>query len=211
MFNFIQKLKIKQTPIQGQIIIDNKDTADLPISSELSSDYIKIFIKEDIPRDIYIKKIKTSPIADFLKQINPNILWNNDNQTVNNGTFFIIYNNNKTYNFLINDTLIEVSELSDYSNQKEERILKLYPQTKEFTYTLETTDKIENSKDLRVYSKNTSEFIGTRLTQDEAKEELNTLFQNMELLNEVKEDLPLNTLKVEVLDYINKEKTEKKM
>lgn len=206
MFNFIKKFKIKRNPIQGQIIIDNKPENNFPITSELSSEYIKIFIKDNIPRDIFIEKIKTSPIAEFIKQINQNILWSDDNQTINNGSYYIIYNDNKTYTFLINDDLIEVSELSDYSNNKQERILKLSSETNEFTYTLETSDKVEIAQDLRFYPKNNSTSIGTELTDEEAKEELTILFQNIESLNEINEELPINTLKTEVLTHINKEK-----
>ena len=212
----ITKLKLKKEKIEGPIIINPEyEFPNVDITSEEIGPYTQIYISDYITGKAYSKKTKDTPIREKLNLISFNIMWNNGKQKINKGNYYTISIGNRLYNFLINDEQITIDERTHFDNSTDEKIIKYHPAKNDFHYISFKHDEIGSTYYTKYYSKKEAPFSRSLcLTQEETKKDLNTLFEHLELLDNIETIIPLDTLKTEVLEYINnpnnKTKTAKK-
>lgn len=204
------KLKLRKEKIEGPIIINPEyEFPNVDITTKEIGPYTQIHISDYITGKAYSKKTKDMPIRKKLDLISFNIMWNNGSQKINKGNYYTTYLGDRLYNILVNEEVIKIDERTpfgeptSYSKNVHERIIKYYPGNNDFYYSSIKHDEIGSSYHIKYYSKKESVFSDLALTHQEAKEEIPSLFERLELLENIDSIIPLTTIKNEMLDYIN--------
>lgn len=132
-----------------------------------------------------------------------NILWNSDEQRINKGTFYSIPANNRLYNFLINDQQLIIDERTPSERGTDEKIIKFTLDSSTYHYSSLRHNETGSTYQTKYYSKNGTEYMSLALSPEEAANELNPLFERLELIDNIESILPIDTLKTEILGHIN--------
>lgn len=135
----------------------------------------------------YIVKVNNyASIHDFtsneiLDLISNNISWNGRKQKHYYGTYYIIKDNNKIYNILINDKIIRIDERIQFETYSHEKIFTYDIEKNNFDYFQCKHNTYGSSYETLYYGSEENGFFlkELELPQEEAKREINSVFNNI--------------------------------
>lgn len=223
----INKLKSKKQQLQkyhtnnDAVVVTNpiEEEKEIDIKISKQDNIYKIEIDDYISIGDYIKKMESSEeyrILDFLCNC---VLWNNDKQKVNKGTYYIIATDNRIYNILFTDEIIRIDERTkiklDEQTQKEniiqERVITINTNTNEYHYYSAKHDKIGDTYYTRYYNKKRLFDLGILdLTQEETYEEINSVISNLETINDITNILDIGLFEEHILKDLVKKTSQRK-
>ena len=132
---------------------DMKSTADISIKKENS--YYKMIISDNTPIFDYLNKtdeIDTDGITDKLSN---NLLWNNDLQMVNKGTYYIFENGDRIYNIYENESKKSFDKRVKFADDTVlECIIYFDEESGDFVYITEMHDKNGSTHNIKQYDFN---------------------------------------------------------
>lgn len=156
-----------------------------------------------------IMKVKSIGAKELYEQISFNILWNSDKQQVNKGIYYIINDNGTLYNILINGKTIALDERIikefDLQTLKEnithEKTIRINIATGHYKYCYHKHDSKGSTFYTRIYNKNrVSKLDWLDLSEEEALNEINEVFNNLERIEGIHNIIDLELLKSYIVD-----------
>lgn len=206
--------KLKNNKKQLQTLKANSEN----IKEEKSFD-ITVFKKNNISEVIisdyisgtdYIEKMKLID-KDLINLISNNILWNNSEQKINKGHFYIIFHSDKLYNILISGNIIKIDQRIKKDDITEERIINIDTNNNVY-YSSFKHDKIGSTFYHKFYSKNRLYSLGDLdLSKDDALREIKTILFDLEQFDGIENIIDLELLKQSILDDLSEGSFKKKM
>lgn len=181
-------------PVKEEVKIDISISKENNIFKVLVSEYIKISDYQEI-----MEVIDSYSVNDL---ISISVLWNSTRQKVNKGTYYIINDNLKLYNILINDELVIIDERIKKEEITDNKIISFNPHNNYYSYFSCKHDKIGSSYNTRYYAKNGTPLEKFELSNDEAFNEILALIRNLENIEDIDKIISIELLKNEILDDI---------
>ena len=190
-----------------------KEETDFNINITKANNIIKIEISDYISMIAFDDKIKSSNEYSVLDLLCNSVLWNNSKQKVNKGTYYIIITDNRIYNILINDGKIKIDERTqmalDEQTQKEniieERLITFKTNEEKYRYYVAKHEQNRNTYYTKYYDKNRTYSLGALdLSEEEALNEINEFFYNLEGIEKISTILDLELLKSYISDDLRK-------
>ena len=161
--------------------------------------------------------MKSSEEYSILNSICNCVLWNGGKQKVNKGTYYVLFKDNRIYNFLFNGEKIEIDERTkidredDKENITQERVITLYLTQDDYHYFSAKHESNGNTYYTKYYNKIRRFSMGTLdLTEDETYNEINEVVNNLENINNIENILDLELIKENVLKDLKEKSIVKK-
>lgn len=122
--------------------------------------------------------------------ISNNISWNSTHQKFNYGTYYIIKNNNKIYNILINDKVIKIDERIQFETYSHEKIITFEITNNILDYFQCKHNLHGSSYETLYYNSQLNGFFikELELNKENTSNEINTILNNLneyEFINEI--------------------------
>lgn len=222
--DLLTKLRKKETKPntidtkQEEVIKEKSNDVNINISQQ--NNFYKIEISDYISLHDYTEKIRNNDNYEILKS-NP-LLWNDEKQKVNKGTFYITNVMNSSYTILLTDGQIMINEMSkkeldqneiDFINDNldgnhedldtyfiQDRNLVIYLDSNNYRYSLLKHTEMKNTYYVGYYSK-LKKFAFEQLTDEEMYDEINSLLSNLQEINGINDILDLDLLNM-ILDDV---------
>ena len=222
----IDKLKAKKIQLQNSTInnntINNKSIAEqsnfeMTISSE--NNFHKIEISDYISVIDFVDKKNSSDEYNILDLLCNYVLWNNKNQKINKGTYYVIIISNHIYNILFTDEKIKIDEqikikrdkLTQKENIIQERAITFNRNDNDYHYFSAKHDKTGNTFYTGYYDKNRLYSLGALdLSKEETYDEVNSIIYNLENIEGIETILDIELLKVSILEDLSKNPLQRK-
>lgn len=188
----------------------NKSNFDITISNK--NNIPKIIISDYISIEDFVKRMKSIDTFHLLDLLCNCILWNTEKQKVNKGIFYIILNANLLYNISFTDKEIKIDERTkiDFDEQTkkeniiEERVITFDINTNEYHYYKAKHYKTSTFY-TRYYDKNRLFNLGKLdLSSKETYDEISSVFNNLECINEIENIININMLREYILEDLEK-------
>ena len=225
--------------IQKDIVDEKTSTTETALKKDINivvseqNNIHKIEISDFISPWDYEEIKNSSSKYKALDKLCSFVLWNSSRQKVNKGTYYIINKDNILYNILFTDKEIIIDErttkeLDDYERYVifsslgveqngenryfiQDRCLEFNPSENIFYYSSLKHMEDGDTYYTKYYSKDKKSTLETsRLIDDDAYDEINSIISNLEEIDEVKTILDINLLKDHILNGI-KENIPKKL
>lgn len=196
--------KQNNVQINPNINSNIKEENNVNINITKVNNIIKIEISDYISMIEFDDKVKSSDEYSVLDLLCTTVSWNNSRQKVNKGTYYIIIIDNRIYNILINDGKIKIDERTkialDKQTQKEniieERLITFNINEEKYRYYSAKHEQNRNTYYTKYYDKNRIYSLGALdLSEEEALNEINEVFFNLEGIEGINTILDLELLK----------------
>ena len=208
--------------IQKDIVDEKTSTTETALKKDINivvseqNNIHKIEISDFISLWDYEEIKNSSSKYKALDKLCSFVLWNSSRQKVNKGTYYIINKDNILYNILFTDKEIIIDErttkeLDDYERYVIFSSLGVEQNGENRYFIQDRCLEFNPSENMKYYSKDKKSTLETsRLKDDDAYDEINSIISNLEEIDEVKTILDINLLKDHILNGI-KENIPKKL
>lgn len=220
----INKLKFKKKQLEKyeetnkqECVKENIEEENVEILVSQVGDFSKIEISDYITIGGYVKKMKSSEEYSILNSICNCVLWNGNKQKVNKGTYYVLFKDNRIYNFLFNDEKIEIDERTKIAREEEkenitqERVITHYLTQDDYHYFSAKHEANGNTYYTKYYNKIRRFSMGTLdLTEEETYDEISEVVNNLENINDIENIVDLELIKESILKDLKEKSIEKK-
>ena len=212
----INKLKFKKQQLtkynnvnETKPVEENK--IDIIVSKE--NNYFKVEISDYISISDYVDKMESSDEYNILHSICNCVLWNNNKQKVNKGTYYVINNNNYLYNILFTGEEImideriqkEKDEQTEKENITQERVITVNINKNNYRYYCAKHESNGNTYYTRYYDKNRTYSLGALdLAAEETYEEVKSVISNLESIEGIEHILNIQLFNEYILDDLSR-------
>ena len=218
------KLEEYQVPIKDEVIQEEKTKKEILITEE--NGFYKVVIDEYLSLREYKEIEDNSDKKYILDLIGPSIVFNRNFTATNKGTIYVKEIDNKIYNILFTNNEITIREHSKDNMDDDEKSIILHniPSrtentigdyvTRDRTITLNINRNTYNYSHVRhlydgdtyyvkVYDKNyNAEVCGLFLDDTIVYEEIETILNNLDDIEEINTILDINLFRENILNYI---------
>jgi len=147
-------------------------------------EYIEDYIKIDIPDYISVHELVSSTNdVNILSNLSNNVLWNNTNNKINKGTYYILIKDNILYNVLIKDNTYIIDTRTFYKDYNLNRFI--YINNNNYSFGLLTLDKKGMIINKKYYSNYVEHNNLDKLSLEETTKNINELLNSLEVLNNI--------------------------
>lgn len=212
----INKLKFKKQQLtkynnvnETKSVEENK--IDIIVSKE--NNYFKVEISDYISISDYVDKMESIDEYNILHSICNCVLWNNNKQKVNKGTYYVINNNNYLYNILFTGEEImideriqkEKDEQTEKENITQERVITVNINKKNYHYYCAKHESNGNTYYTKYYDKNRTYSLGALdLAAEETYEEVKSVISNLESIEGIEHILNIQLFNEYILDDLSR-------
>ena len=130
------------------------------------------------------------------KLLNNSIAWNGKKQKINKGTYYIFYHNEKLYNILINDEVIDIDERTFVNGETLNKVLTIYSDDRIFSYFRCIHDKTGSTYNTRYYNPKDASFMP--LSKEDFLIDFNDICCSLSSFEYLKEIVDLNLIEQKV-------------
>lgn len=214
----INKLKSKKKQLEA-LTTDNHTKEKEPsfeITITQENNFYKLTISDYITITDYIERMNIIDDYNLSDLICNNVLWNDYRQRINKGCCYVILMPDSLYNILINDDTIVVDERTRGEELIEEKLLTFNVANSTFHYCSMKHIKIGDALNIngstvytRYYSKSNCPLL--EMSGDQALEEIKGLFTNLEMIEDIRSIIDLDSLKTDVLKDLDKDSFQKQL
>lgn len=207
----IKVLKIKKKQLENSLINDDiKEEPTFNINISKDNNIYKIEINDYISIIDYLERMKSIDNYNLVNLISNNVLWNANKQKVNKGIFYIILDNNKLYNILIQNEILIINERVKKEDITEEKIISFNKINNNYDYCKFKHDKTGNTFYTRYYIKDDFSLEKIAISKEEAFEDINSITYNLENIEEINNIINTKILKQHILEDLTIKKLERR-
>lgn len=130
------------------------------------------------------------------------VLWNDREQKINKGTFYVTNSENRLYNILLDENIVKVDERTKKDDITEERIIRLDLDNNDYIFTLHNHEGTATVY-TRFFSKKEANFGKLELSKEEFFEEIGFVIDNLENIEGLNDVFDIKLLKEYILDDLD--------
>lgn len=208
--SIINKLKKKKQKLQTLSTINSEATPTFSITISKENSVYKMEISDYISIIDYVDNVKLIDKYKMIDKISNGVLWNNRKQKVNKGLYYVLTEENKLYNILVNDDTVAIDERIKIDDITEERIINFNTRSGDYHYFSAKHDKTGDTFYTRYYSKQGLDLGKLNFSKEEAYEELNNVISNLSSIEEITKIIDTDLLKTNILNDVDIEGFQRK-
>lgn len=164
----------------------------------------KMEIKDYITLNDYTDKMKIIDTFGLYDKICNCVLWNNRKQKVNKGIYYVLEDNDRLYNILVDYDYLTIDERIKIDDIIEEKVIRFNKNKEELHYSSLKHDKNGSTFYTKYYNTRGFNFGKLSFPQFEAYQEINAIILNLMGCEKISNIFNTDTINPDILNEINK-------